>query len=572
MTSGQPAPLLFLNHLSTDSFRKERQLDTRAKAHASRQGHQLKSTQPKHFKFVSCFSRGGTGRDSGLAETKASTKPSGRPAKSKSTPKRGRPNDQDASQLLPRGISPRGIGVGVWDPFNSLIVPNLAQDEHFMLHYAFSTTWSAFGESEGGKNTFVQHWMWRTMENPATLYAQLLGSSTHYVLSCSESMSHSHTITMGLQWKAQAIQALRCEIDGYQAFPDVAIADSALVAIFVLAVHGGFDLSPQPEPHPLSPLATYRDMHIYGKMTFAEEHVRALYTFIEQRGGLGHIDQPTFGCVMHLLDMLYNARLGSVPRFPCDRQLQTILQTELWQPDQKATHLLKILGKAFRPALGDESSGITSQLNQNMTDVLATMAEITVALDHFHRGGSGAPESLDVLANNCDWVSHKLLSTTSYLTPDVDELNAGQLPMETGPVLREICRLSSLIFLDMIILPTPPHAQIKYRHSLAMLPLVSALQGSEWNADGCVSEFLIWATMLGAVASRFTELHGSYLDLVYEYQARRCSTWETIRPRINRHLWLDCILQLSVPVNPENVLSSGLLANAIAKRGNQSFC
>lgn len=138
------------------------------------------------------------------------------------------------------------------------------------------------------------------MENPATLYAQLLGSSTHYVLSCSESMTHSHTITMGLQWKAQAIQALRCEIDGYQAFPDVAIADSALVAIFVLAVHGGFDLSPQLEPHPLSPLATYRDMHIYGRMTFAEEHVRALYTFIEQRGGLGHIDQPTFGCVMHL--------------------------------------------------------------------------------------------------------------------------------------------------------------------------------------------------------------------------------------------------------------------------------
>lgn len=135
MASGQPAPLLFLNHLSTDSFRKERQLDTRAKAHASRQGHQLKSTQPKNFKFVTCFSRGGTGRDSGLAETKASTKPSGRPAKSKSTPKRGRPNDQDASQLLPRGISPRGIGVGVWDPFNSLIVPNLAQDEHFMLHY-----------------------------------------------------------------------------------------------------------------------------------------------------------------------------------------------------------------------------------------------------------------------------------------------------------------------------------------------------------------------------------------------------------------------------------------------------
>lgn len=135
MASGQPAPLLFLNHLSTDSFRKERQLDTRAKAHASRQGHQLKSTQPKNFKFVSCFSGGGTGRGSGLTETKASTKPCGRPAKSKSTPKRSRPNDQDASQLMPRGISPRGIGVGVWDPFNSLIVPNLAQDEHFMLHY-----------------------------------------------------------------------------------------------------------------------------------------------------------------------------------------------------------------------------------------------------------------------------------------------------------------------------------------------------------------------------------------------------------------------------------------------------
>ncbi|KAH7152580.1 hypothetical protein EDB81DRAFT_686229 [Dactylonectria macrodidyma] len=547
MAAEQPMPLLFLPHRSTHDPRNGRILDTQARAHASKQGH-LKSARSKTLKFVPYFSAARAVGSSGPPETRVSPKPGGSSSNNKITSEKTgayHHHHSSRSEPRPKGVPSRGIGVACWDPFNSLAVPNLEQDEHFMLHYAFSTTWSAFGESERGKRAFAQSWMWRTMENPATLFAQLLGSSTHYILSSSGSRIQSRMITMGLRWKVQAIKALRCEIEKYQVSPDATVTDSALVAVFVLAVHDGFELSPQPEPHPLSPLATYRDMHIYGRMTFGEEHVKALYTLIERRGGFSHIDQHTFGCVMPLLDMLYHSRMGSVPRFPCYRRLQKILRTTLWQPDERASRLLGILGSPFRPGPPDESLLSVIQLNPNLIEVIAVMAELTVAIDHFCRGGSGAPASLDVLANNCDWVSHRLLSTTTYLMSSNDEINTDQQSSHnTGTVMREVCRLSSLIYLDMVIFPNPQHAQIKSRHSATMLPLICGLHQSEWNRDGCVAEFLIWATMLGAIASRFTELHDSYLDLIHAYQVERCSTWDVVELCLRRHLWLDYVCDL----------------------------
>ncbi|KAH8648099.1 hypothetical protein BGZ61DRAFT_488124 [Ilyonectria robusta] len=83
MTSEQPVPLLFLHHRSTHGFQNDSPLDTRAKAHASKQGH-LRSNRPKNFRFVSCFSGAGAGggRVSDIAKTSTAIKSSGRPRNS----------------------------------------------------------------------------------------------------------------------------------------------------------------------------------------------------------------------------------------------------------------------------------------------------------------------------------------------------------------------------------------------------------------------------------------------------------------------------------------------------------
>ncbi|KAM5348608.1 hypothetical protein ACJ41O_008432 [Fusarium nematophilum] len=427
---------------------------------------------------------------------------------------------------------PKPVG---WDPFNSFAVSGMKHDEQFMLHYAFSTTWSAFGESETGKRDFAQSWMWRTMESPAAFYAQILGSSTHYLISCPAATVQHRIITQGLQWKVQAITSLRSIIGRFQAGSGSCgpVPDSVLLAIFILAVHGSFDLSDRPHPHPLSPLATYRDMHIYGRMNFGQEHVNALYHLVEKNGGIQSIDQNLFGCVLHLLDMLYCARIDAAPRFPCSRQRNLIVQEGLWTPDSEAACMLTTLGGGLRPT---SDGSRPPYLEQGMVEILDVMVEITTALEHYCRGGPGAPTSFDVLANNCDWMSHALLSLPPYTEQGVNS-NASNSPgrINSTITLQEICRLGALIFLDMVILPTPPHTGIKLRHSTKMLDYIETMQQQKLAEDPRVSDFLTWATVLGAIAARFTKLQVRYTKLVEKVAQSR--SWSTTHTQLKRYLW-----------------------------------
>ncbi|KAI5457556.1 hypothetical protein BGZ63DRAFT_394970 [Mariannaea sp. PMI_226] len=543
MNPQQGIPLLFLQYCPTNKASTGTLSDTVARAHASKQGH-LKSARSRKIRFVP--QRSGVESEAFLHPTIID----GPSRRRNCHDNRNKPSngvtqtyDNDSAWLGSPAAPSCRVGSGSWDPFSALAVYNITQEERFMLSYAFTTTWMAFGESEASKRRFAQSWMWRTMESPATFYAQLLGSSTHYVISCPEATIQSRIITKNLHWKIQALQALRHEVERFQTSANPTIADNALLAIFVLAVHGNFKLSQTHHQHPLSPLATYRDMHIYGMMDFGDEHMDVLYNLIEQRGGLPSIDQQTFGYVMPLLDMLYNARLGRKPRFPFYRESRGSLRGDLWQPDEAANQLLETVGASFRQQEDHTSFMAKIQLDGDVTAALATVAEVTVALDHFCRGSPGAPPSLDVLANNCDWASHKLMSINSYLIPENGESSISyQSPLNPWPLLREICRLSSLIYLDMVILPTPPHTKIKYNHAENMLPLILTVRGASFDSCGGISEFLIWATLLGAISSRFTELEGSYLKLLKDISEE--DQWDRVKLLVKKYLWWDYVCDL----------------------------
>jgi hypothetical protein len=94
------------------------------------------------------------------------------------------------------------------------------------------------------------------MESPLVFYTQILGSSTHYSISSPGAQGQDHIITRGLQRKIQAIRALRARIEQYK--PGSSEVDQGLLlAIFILAIHGNFDLTDKPSPHPLSPTMQY---------------------------------------------------------------------------------------------------------------------------------------------------------------------------------------------------------------------------------------------------------------------------------------------------------------------------
>lgn len=93
------------------------------------------------------------------------------------------------------------------------------------------------------------------------------------------------------------------------------------------------------------------------------------------------------------LDLLYNARLDTPPRYPCSRQPKPMVQEGLWTPDLEAHQKLKTSGECFRPS-PDASLPTAPYLEPKMVKLLEVMAETTVALDHYCRGGPGAPDSL----------------------------------------------------------------------------------------------------------------------------------------------------------------------------------
>ncbi|KAM5349954.1 hypothetical protein ACJ41O_006459 [Fusarium nematophilum] len=293
MASNNRRPLFFLNPDSTRRPLDDRQLTAEARAHVSRQSRaKSTATKPKNFKFVSYTpettrrrhrSGGSTHPDDDYGEDHHLSVITGAG--------HGVTDPINSRRMSPCPPKPAG-----WDPFKSFNMSSMGSEEQMMLHYAFTATWPQFGEFDSGRRQFAQSWLWRTLESPAAFYSGLMGSSTHYTISCPTASIRDRILMMGLKWKIQAISAVRSVIEEHQSGSP--ISNSDLLAIFVLAIHGSMDLSEQPEPHPLSPLATYRHMHVYGRMKPGKAHVNAIYYLVEEKGGISKIDQHAFGFVL----------------------------------------------------------------------------------------------------------------------------------------------------------------------------------------------------------------------------------------------------------------------------------
>lgn len=195
--------------------------------------------------------------------------------------------------------------------------------------------------------------------------------------------------------------------------------------------------------------------------------------------------------------------------------------------------MLTTYGQRLRPS---PDGTLPIYLDQSLAKVFQVMSEVTVGLDHYCRGGEGAPDSLDVLLNNCDWAAHTTLSLSPYTTMPTEGEDE-ESGIDVSCTLREICRLCALLHVDMVLLPTPPHTGIKLRHAKNLLRQLEMLDKQEPIGDDQVSEFLTWATVLGAIASRFTELEVRYRARI-ERLAQE-TAWDIVKPRLEQQLWFD---------------------------------
>lgn len=138
------------------------------------------------------------------------------------------------------------------------------------------------------------------MESSACFYSQMVGASTHYNIARRDTPVASDKLAaVRLQCKAKAIEKLRHEINLYHNKSTSVPFDALLMAIFCLAVHDRIDEEEQPEA-PMSLIARLRDMQVYYRVLFADEHMQIMYQLIEEHGGLDKLDKTAFGAVVPL--------------------------------------------------------------------------------------------------------------------------------------------------------------------------------------------------------------------------------------------------------------------------------
>lgn len=132
---------------------------------------------------------------------------------------------------------------------------------------------------------------------------------------------------------------------------------------------------------------------------------------------------------------------------------------------------------------------------------------------------------LDLLSARC-CVQHQLLSFESFLSNDD--------PRER--YLTETCRLSTLVFSEMVTWPFPEAQRIK---PMLARKLKDVLQNLVIDPFGLAQRrLLVWTTTLGSIASMFTEYHDWFVGQMYKHLlVVRIHTWDALESLCSSFLW-----------------------------------
>ncbi len=170
-------------------------------------------------------------------------------------------------------------------------------------------------------------------------------------------------------------------------------------------------------------------------------------------------------------------------------------------------------------------------LQQSLLTVIHHMRDITVGLDHYHRGGPDAPELMQIaMARN--FAQHDLLSLPHLSSVISSEENC----------IYEVCRLASLIFSDMVLWPLPAATGVRERLAQYLMSALCACRLlSSWMK---YPSLLLWATVLGGIAAWETAgQQWFFRQLDYAVIKRTISAWPVVKSILETFLWWDYVCE-----------------------------
>jgi len=163
-------------------------------------------------------------------------------------------------------------------------------------------------------------------------------------------------------------------------------------------------------------------------------------------------------------------------------------------------------------------------------NVIKAMSRTTIALDRFHRNKSSAPAFADIIdARN--GAQHMLLS----LSPQPDYMSTSEVTLYT------VCRISLLIYSNMVIFPLPPVSGVSARLCTALKDsLGNETSSSAWrNAP----KLIIWALILGGISDGSDVERPWFINKYVQLSSSLAiNTWEQLKQCLNSFLWLGFVL------------------------------
>ena len=232
------------------------------------------------------------------------------------------------------------------------------------------------------------------------------------------------------------------------------------------------------------------------------------------------------------MDTIVSTRLGVRPGWKWPTAVAESLQrTGEHILDQIAFDLMQIMG-----------SGFNKLQHEEMRHALDLVCEATVALDHCHRGVSTPPAIWNV-ARVSIAAQHKLCSFDPI---SLDQINFARLPFE-------ICRLSALLYSDLVLFPIPDQTSVKP----PLLDDLGKILDQYWLNDmlladeirdeppGADYDLLAWCVLIATAASTSSRIfRPQYLQRLQRLVCfdRRLRDWKFYKNLVNRYLWWSHVL------------------------------
>ncbi|KIW69929.1 hypothetical protein, variant [Phialophora macrospora] len=420
-------------------------------------------------------------------------------------------------------VSASSLGQGQVDPFDSAPVKGLDNFIYSILDFAYDYAFPSFVPAAPTTSLPTHRANRRRLgrEFGFLLEAQIVAAAKFQLspmISLTEQKRRRIQAINEVHEK-RAVELLNQEIQRIDTTP----SDTLIYASALLAYVSGPSYDWTSTRHPKSPLATAQNLHAMGHLDIIPERVQAVRTLVQLRGGIDALSLPFQRIVLTYLDTIVSTRLGVRPGWAWPTAVPESLQrTGEHILDHTAAQMMQVMG-----------SGFSELQHEEMRQTLLLMCEATVALDHCHRGGSLPPAIWDVARIRLA-VQHRLC-WFEPLTPEQTSL---------ADIQSELCRLSALIYSDLVLFPIPEQSSVKqpllYDLSRALDKYESGHRSLEFDRD-----FLAWCVMLAAAASTsHTVFRSQYIQRLETVirSDERLRNWDFYKGLVRRYIWWGYLL------------------------------